>query len=71
LSTGEAAGRLVAVITQNIDALLQRAGNHRVLELHGTNLEAVCLACAARVAIEDALEQLARGTAVPQCARLR
>jgi NAD-dependent deacetylase len=67
----EAAGRLVAVITQNIDALHQRAGSRRVLELHGTNLEAVCLACAPRVAIEDALEQLARGTAVPQCARLR
>ncbi len=36
----EAAGRLVALITQNIDALHQRAGSRHVLELHGTNLEA-------------------------------
>jgi NAD-dependent deacetylase len=67
----EAAGRLVAVITQNIDALHQRAGSRRVLELHGTNLEAVCLDCATRVAITDALEQLTRGEAVPRCARCR
>ncbi len=65
----ETAGRLVAVITQNIDALHQRAGSRRVLELHGTNLEAVCLDCAATVAIADALEQLTRGATVPRCAR--
>src|SRR5262249_14853962 len=57
----EAAGRLQAVMTQNIDALHQRAGSRRVLELHGTNLEAVCLDCAARVPITDALDQLRRG----------
>ncbi len=71
LAALESAGRLVAVITQNIDALHQRAGSRRVLELHGTNLEAVCLDCATRVAIEDALGQLTRGEAVPRCARCR
>jgi NAD-dependent deacetylase len=63
----EAAGRLHAVITQNIDALHQRAGNRRVLELHGTNLEAVCLQCAARVSIGAALAQLDHGAEVPAC----
>jgi NAD-dependent deacetylase len=63
----EAAGRLVAVITQNIDALHQRAGSRYVLELHGTNLEAVCLDCAARVPIAAALDQLRSGEAVPRC----
>jgi NAD-dependent deacetylase len=67
----EVAGRLVAVITQNIDALHQRAGSRRVLELHGTNLEAVCLECSARVPIAHALEQLSRGEAVPRCAQCR
>jgi NAD-dependent protein deacetylase/lipoamidase len=64
----ERAGRLQAVITQNIDALHQRAGSRRVLELHGTNLEALCLQCAARVPIGDALSQLDRGVEVPVCA---
>ena len=47
----EATGRLQAVITQNIDALHQRAGSRRVLELHGTNLETTCLQCTARAPI--------------------
>jgi NAD-dependent deacetylase len=64
----EAAGRLLAVITQNIDALHQRAGSRRVLELHGTNLEATCLQCTARVPITAALAQL-DATDVPTCAR--
>jgi NAD-dependent deacetylase len=64
----EAAGRLQAVITQNIDALHQRAGSRRVLELHGTNLEAVCLRCEARSPIQDALAALEAGVEVPTCA---
>ena len=65
----EAAGRLQAVITQNIDALHQRAGSRRVLELHGTNLEAVCLRCGARSPIQEALATLDAGMEVPTCAR--
>lgn len=34
----EAAGRLRAVITQNIDGLHQKAGSRNVLELHGSVL---------------------------------
>jgi NAD-dependent deacetylase len=71
LAALDAAGRLVAVITQNIDALHQRAGSRHVLELHGTNLEAVCLDCAARLPIAAALEQLEHGEAVPRCAHCR
>ena len=63
----EAAGRLRAVITQNIDALHQRAGSRRVLELHGTNLETTCLQCAARAPIAAALAQLDAGAEVPVC----
>jgi NAD-dependent deacetylase len=67
----EAAGGLQAVVTQNIDALHQRAGSRRVLELHGTNLEATCLQCDARVPITAALAQLDAGAEVPACDRCR
>jgi len=60
-------GLLAAVITQNIDSLHQRAGSRRVLELHGTNSEALCLQCHQRVPIETCLEQLEAGVDVPAC----
>ncbi len=41
----ERAGRLSAVITQNIDGLHQKAGSRRVLELHGSVWRNHCLAC--------------------------
>ncbi len=41
----EAAGKLKAVITQNIDGLHQAAGSHEVLELHGTVHRNFCQAC--------------------------
>jgi NAD-dependent deacetylase len=63
----EAAGRLQAVITQNIDGLHQRAGSRRVLELHGTNLEALCLRCEQHVPIDAALARLDAGEDVPTC----
>ncbi|HYD50835.1 MAG TPA: NAD-dependent protein deacylase, partial [Terriglobales bacterium] len=63
----EAAGRVSVVITQNIDSLHQKAGTQRILELHGTNAEAVCLGCRERTPIEDALAQLETGIEVPQC----
>ncbi|MDB5793104.1 MAG: NAD-dependent deacetylase [Massilia sp.] len=45
----EAAGRLGALLTQNVDGLHQRAGSHAVLELHGNIHSVVCLDCGARV----------------------
>ena len=41
----EAAGRLRAVITQNIDGLHQQAGSKRVLELHGSVHRNFCMDC--------------------------
>ena len=42
----EKAGRLTAVITQNIDGLHQAAGSKNVLELHGSIHRNRCLKCA-------------------------
>lgn len=41
----EAAGKLDAVITQNIDGLHQAAGSKNVLELHGSILRNYCMRC--------------------------
>ena len=41
----EDAGKLKAIITQNIDGLHQAAGSRRVLELHGTVSRSYCMRC--------------------------
>ena len=41
----EAAGKLQAVITQNIDGLHQKAGSQKVLELHGSVHRNYCRRC--------------------------
>jgi NAD-dependent SIR2 family protein deacetylase len=45
LAALEAAGRVVGVITQNVDRLHQAAGSERVVELHGALAEVICLDC--------------------------
>lgn len=55
----ERAGRLRAVITQNVDGLHQAAGSRRVLELHGTLRRAACSECGARYDIAVLTEALA------------
>lgn len=41
----EKAGRLTAVVTQNIDGLHQAAGSRKVFELHGSTLRNYCMKC--------------------------
>ncbi len=41
----EAAGKVKAVVTQNIDGLHQRAGSKVVYELHGSTLRNFCMDC--------------------------
>jgi NAD-dependent deacetylase len=45
LAEMERAGRLTAVITQNIDGLHQMAGSQNVLELHGSVHRNYCMKC--------------------------
>lgn len=44
----ERAGLVGGVVTQNVDGLHGRAGSRRVVELHGSLAEVVCLDCGAR-----------------------
>ncbi len=41
----EAAGKLSAIVTQNIDGLHQKAGSKKVFELHGSTLRNFCMNC--------------------------
>lgn len=41
----EQAGKLSAVVTQNIDGLHQKAGSRKVYELHGSNHRNYCMEC--------------------------
>lgn len=65
----ERAGRLLALLTQNVDGLHQLAGSAPalVVELHGTLTETVCLSCAARAPMQDALDRVAAGEDDPAC----
>ena len=45
LAKWEEAGKLSAVVTQNIDGLHQKAGSKRVYELHGSVLRNYCTVC--------------------------
>lgn len=66
----ERRGQLHALITQNIDGLHQKAGNssERVIEVHGTVHEVVCLSCGGKGPMQAALERVRAGEADPACA---
>ncbi len=59
----EVAGKLKAVITQNIDGLHQLAGSQNVLELHGSVHRNYCMRCQAFYPVEVILES----DGVPKC----
>ncbi len=66
----ESAGKLKALITQNIDGLHHRAGSNPALtyEIHGTVLEVTCLKCHLRWPREEITVKMNRqGIEVPYC----
>lgn len=73
----ERAGRLRAVVTQNIDGLHQAAGSTRVVELHGTALDVMCIGrapagaspagCGFRAPTTWAFQRIDEGEADPPC----
>jgi NAD-dependent deacetylase len=67
--TLERRGKLDALITQNVDGLHQRAGSSpgKVIEIHGTMHEVVCLDCGERAPMERALARVRAGEADPPC----
>ncbi len=69
LVTLERSGRLDTLVTQNVDGLHHAAGTDpaRIVEIHGTMREVVCLRCDARQPVEDALERVRAGEEDPAC----
>ena len=63
----EKTGKLVAVITQNIDGLHQRAGSTNVIEVHGTVHWVECLTCSVRTPMADELARVDAGDPDPAC----
>jgi NAD-dependent deacetylase len=65
----ERRGKLDTLITQNIDGLHQAAGSspERVVEVHGTMREVVCLDCGERAPMERALARVRAGEDDPPC----
>ncbi|MEM1361534.1 MAG: NAD-dependent deacylase [Pseudomonadota bacterium] len=54
----------VTLITQNVDDLLERAGAHQVLHMHGELMRAKCAACGA---VWDQLSDMDPGDPCPSC----
>ncbi|MCM1225916.1 MAG: NAD-dependent protein deacylase [Clostridium sp.] len=59
----ERAGKLKAVVTQNIDGLHQAAGSKTVYELHGSTLRNYCMKCHKF----EGIESIIKSTGIPRC----
>lgn len=63
----EKQGKLLGIITQNIDGLHHKAGNSNILEIHGTNREVICLECSDLQPFEPVYQRLLNGEEIPLC----
>jgi NAD-dependent deacetylase len=67
----EHAGRLQALITQNIDLLHGRAGSRALYEVHGHLREVVCPTCHFIAPAETYIEEFLSDGRLPRCRRCR
>ena len=67
----EQQGRLHTLVTQNIDGLHQAAGNDpaKIVEIHGTMRDVVCLACGDRNPAGPTLQRVRDDEDDPRCLR--
>ena len=65
----EDTGKLLAVVTQNIDSLHHKAGSspEKIIEIHGTAFSVSCLQCGKKYDRDDIEERLKSGIKVPYC----
>jgi NAD-dependent deacetylase len=65
----ERGGLSVRVLTQNVDGLHQKAGSspRKVLELHGTIHEVMCMSCRTRTPTAQTLARVEAGDEDPAC----
>jgi NAD-dependent deacetylase len=65
----EDAGKLSAIVTQNIDRLHHRAGssNEKIIEIHGTAFLVSCLSCWEIYDRDEIEERIRKGEKIPYC----
>ena len=65
----ERRGKLHTLVTQNVDGLHQAAGTDpaRVVEVHGTVHEVMCMSCDERAPMQRALDRVRAGEPDPPC----
>jgi len=65
----ERSGRLDTLVTQNIDGLHTKAGHDpdRIVEIHGTSLDVMCLRCGHRQPSEPVHDRVRGGDLDPHC----
>jgi NAD-dependent deacetylase len=65
----EVLGKVLAVVTQNIDSLHHRAGSspERIIELHGTAFSVSCLKCGKKYDRDEIQGRLRSGVKIPYC----
>ena len=59
-------GKIKGIITQNIDALHQKAGSKKVYEMHGSFWQSACIECGAPFIYEELKVRMTKSF-VPQC----
>jgi NAD-dependent deacetylase len=62
-------GKLLCIVTQNIDRLHHKAGNSpgKIIELHGTAFTVSCLGCRRKYERNEIEERLRSGVKIPYC----
>ncbi len=65
----ERMGKLLGIITQNVDRLHSKAGisTEKIVELHGNELFVTCLNCGKKYTREEIYEWILNGVKVPYC----
>jgi len=65
----ERSGKLLALVTQNIDGLHQKAGSdpERTIEIHGSALRAYCIECGEFFDREEVHRRVLAGESAPLC----
>jgi NAD-dependent deacetylase len=63
----ERRGLVRAVITQNIDRLHRLAGTERLIEVHGSIDQSVCLQCGGKVSVDRVGRMLGESEGAPLC----
>jgi NAD-dependent deacetylase len=62
-------GKILAIVTQNIDCLHQKAGSapEKVIEIHGTAFSVSCLSCGKRYERDEIQDRILAGEKAPSC----